>query len=148
MKHLPIVLSSLLIFSCGEKDEDDPIALEEPEIAACQVLTIGGVSPLNDSTGEESESTPVIACYESKSQLTVEWCEKASGQFDPDLRAYSLFKGQDFCPIENRVGKCVYTNTRDGEDVTIWYYSREDVPTDFDEVRKGCNYDGMYFSVE
>lgn len=143
------VASMVLVgtISCSKEKDDKAVQPPQPEVASCKVLHMGGISPLDDSSATDS-TTPVVACFESKSQLTVEWCEKMSTNFDTNKRVYELFKGKTSCPKESVVGKCVYEKNDKQEAVTIWYYTTEKLTTDFELVRKGCNYDGMYFSLQ
>ncbi len=148
-KRNAVMLLSFLAASCGgKKSNNAPAPSNLSSDASCQILHMGGISPL-DAKEDSTAMTPVVACFESKTQLTENWCETSGVENDKDRHFYRLFKGETSCPTDNLVGKCVYpASDSRREAVTVWYYSNPELTTDYDLLRKGCNYGGMYFSLK
>lgn len=138
-----LVVISCLSFSCAnEKDSKDPVPEPKPllEPASCLVLNNRGPSPQVDASADNQKAF-VLSCFESKDQLSVEWCEKNASFFDTDKRFYQLFKGETKCPTENLKGSCKYSDT------VVYFYSHKDIETDFSLIEKGCITDKGTFTA-
>jgi hypothetical protein len=135
------LLSSVFaLLSCsGEKDSKDPVPNPKPLLqpASCLVLNNRGTK----NGGEANQKAFVLSCFDSKDQLSVEWCEKNASFFDTDKRFYQLFKGETKCPTDNLKGTCRYSDT------VVHFYSHKDIDTDFALIEKGCTEDKGTFTA-